>query len=544
MTLATHDNVIRYLSHWARVSPSKPALVFPRSVRPGGSIAYSQLSFEELEDRVNRLAAALASRGIGRGDAVVVMIPMSLELYTLLLALLKLAAPIVFIDPWVGIDQIKRCIALTSPKAFAGVPLIQLIGRATGALSGIPLRITARGPARFGEWQLERLIESGGPIVETTAVQADETALITFTTGSTGTPKGANRTHGFLVAQHRALSRELGLTPEDVDLPALPIFILNNLASGVTSVVPLMKPSKPAAIDPGVIVRQIQDWGVTTAVGSPAYFAPIADHCLERGLWLPTVRAVFTGGGPVPPGLLGKLRRVLPNGSAFVGYGSTEAEPVALIEAAEACDETDALSEAGHGTCVGRLAHGITARIIRRIDGPISLGARGWDDVELETGEVGELVVTGEHVGKDYYRNPEAGRENKIRDPEGILWHRMGDVAYFDAQDRLWVVGRVNNAVQRGERTLYPLQVEAIARQLPFVRHAALVGRPGARAMLVVEASEPGALWRRGTWKQAVLAHMAAQGAPVDEVRFIRRMPLDPRHNAKIDHAKLQRLLR
>lgn len=347
------------------------------------------------------------------------------------------------------------------------------------------------------------------------------------------------------MAQHRALSRELGLTPEDVDMPVLPIFILNNLASGVTSVVPLMEPSKPAAIDPRVIVRQIRDWGVTTAVGSPAYFAPLADHCLASRQELPTLRAVFTGGGPVPPGLLGKLRRVLPNGSAFVGYGSTEAEPVALIEAAEACDETDALAEAGHGTCVGRLAHGIQAKIIRRIDGPVALGPDGWSEIELEAGDVGELVVTGDHVGKDYYRNPEAVRANKIRDPDGTLWHRMGDPAYFDTQDRLWVAGRVNSVVQRGDRTLYPLQVEAIARQLPFVRHAALIGLPhpsfGERAVFVIEAT--GSLLRRREWKRVLRSHPAAHGVPADDIRFIRRMPLDPRHNAKIDHAKLRRML-
>ncbi|MNY05991.1 Long-chain-fatty-acid--CoA ligase FadD13 [compost metagenome] len=192
---------------------------------------------------------------------------------------------------------------------------------------------------------------------------------------------------------------------------------------------------------------------------------------------------------------------------------------------------------------MGRLAHGISARIIRRIDGPVSLGLQGWEAIELGPGEVGELVVTGEHVGKDYYRNPEAVLANKIRDPHGTLWHRMGDLAYFDGQQRLWVVGRVNNAVQHGDRTLYPLQVEAIARQLPFVRHAALLERPGARAMLVVAPHAPGQWWRHRAWKAALLAHMTSRGAPVDEVRFIRRMPLDPRHNAKIDHAKLRRMV-
>lgn len=542
------DNVIRYLSHWAGLFPAKPAIVFPKTLRSDGGLEYECLSFGELEDRVNRLAAALQARGLSRGDRMVVMIPMSLELYILLLALLKLAVVIVFIDPWVGLDQIKRCVALTEPKGFAGVPAVQVLGRLTGVLKTIPLRLTARGAARFGELALESLISEGGPAVETAAVEPDTTALVTFTTGSTGMPKGSNRTHGFLVAQHLALSRELQLTPADVDLPALPIFILNNLASGVTSIVPRMKPSKPSEIDPAVIVRQIQDHQVTTAVGAPAYFDPIASYCMEHRIELSSVRAVFTGGGPVPPGLLAKLRRVLPNGTAYVGYGSTEAEPVALISAQEVCDETGRHTEHGKGNCVGRLAKGIMAKIIRVVPGPVELGPEGWEGVELPHGEIGELIVTGAHVGKDYYRNPEAVKENKILAPDAVLWHRMGDVAYFDEHERLWIVGRVNNVLQREAHSIYPLQAEAIAHQLPFIEKAALLGVPdealGHRvAFIVVPHEKHWVQWlrKRKEWHLRVRAHLAANGIPVDAVIFARRLPLDPRHNTKIDYAKLHR---
>lgn len=546
--LQHQDNVIRYLSHWASRFPEKPAIVFPEAIRADGSLDYVQLSFSELESRVNRLAAALKAQGMQRGDRMVVMIPMSLELYIVLLALLKLAVIIVFIDPWVGLEQIKRCVDLTQPQAFAGTPVIQMLARLTNVLKGIPMRLTARGPARFGELALESLLGSDNPAVETAIVDPDTTALITFTTGSTGTPKGANRTHGFLVAQHLALARELQLQPSDVDLPALPIFILNNLASGVTSIVPHMKPSKPSEIEPAVIVRQIMDFQVTTAVGAPSYFNPIATYCLEQKIQLSSIRAVFTGGGPVPPGLLSKLRRILPNGTATVGYGSTEAEPVALISAQEVCESTGRATEAGRGNCVGRLAQGISAKVIQVVEGPVELGAEGWHDVECERGGIGELVVTGAHVGKDYYRNPEAVKENKILAPDGEVWHRMGDVAYFDDHDRLWIVGRVNNVLQRETRSIYPLQAEAIAHQLPFIEKAALLGIPdeevGHRVALIVVPHEKHWLsWlrKRKEWHLRVRSHLEAHGIPVDAVIFAKRLPLDPRHNSKVDYARLER---
>ena len=552
--LFAHSNVIGYLDHWAVAAPDRPAVVFPRRVRPaaetpdpvsallGVTLDYDTVTFAELSERVNRLAAALSARGLRAGDRVVVMIPMSLELYTLLLALLKLAVIIVFIDPWVGLPQIKRCIALTEPKAFAGIPMIQLLGRLSGVLSPIPMRLTARGPALPGEIRLERLLDEVHPPVPTQEVAPEDTALVTFTTGSTGVPKGANRTHGFLMAQHEALSREMGLRPGDVDLTTLPIFVLNNLASGVTSVLPKMTSAKPSEVDPRVIVRQILDHRITTAVGSPAYWKPIADFCQTHGLPLSTLRTLFTGGGPVPPGLLETLRPLMPNGEAYIGYGSTEAEPVAMITASEVCESTGARTRAGEGNCVGKPAHGIRLKVIPIVEGPVAPGPEGLASMELPAGTIGELVVTGEHVGKDYYRNPEAVRENKIRDVDGTIWHRLGDVGYLDGEGRIWLVGRVNNVIHHGRRTLYPIQVEALVYQLPFVKLAAVLNH-GDALVLAVTPVTWGDRRQRETWEEALHEHMALQGVPLDRMVFLRKMPVDPRHNVKIDYAKLKRQL-
>lgn len=538
--IVTHSNVIGYLDHWARVAPDQPAIVFPR--RRGRDFDEEAVSFAELSRRVDRLASALAARGLAPGDRVIVMIPMSLELYTLLLALLKLAVVIVFIDPWVGLPQIKRCIALTEPKAFAGIPMIQLLGRLSGVLAPIPMRLTARGRARFSEIQLESLLDEDSPPVPTREVSPETTALVTFTTGSTGVPKGANRTHGFLMAQHEALKREMGLRPGDADLTTLPIFVLNNLASGVTSVLPMRRSPKPAEVDPTLIVQQIQRHAIATAVGSPAFWKPIADYCLETGQTLPSLRTLFTGGGPVPPGLLEALIPVLPNGQAFIGYGSTEAEPVALIRADEVSTETAALTRAGRGNCVGKPAHGIRLRVIPIIEGPITPDEGGIDALSLPRGDVGELIVTGEHVGKDYYRNPEAVRENKIRDADGTIWHRLGDVGYLDESGRIWLVGRVNNLVRQGARTLYPIQVEALAQDLDFVNQAALLEHEG-RVTLAVSPSNWGDRRRRRDWEERLQAHLTLNGMPVEQVMLLRRLPVDPRHNVKIDYAKLKRRL-
>lgn len=524
-----NHNVALHLTHHARVTPDRLALVTARKLVKDGQQPYERLSFSQMEQRVNQLAHGLAERGIQPGDRVVVMIPMSIDLYILMVALLKMGAVTVFIDPWVGLQQVNRCCGLVAPKMFIGMPVAHLLRLFSANFRHIPQHVWARG----GLGRLFSIRSEPYPCYE---AGPETPALVTFTTGSSGVPKGANRTHGFLWAQHEALKVELDQRPDDVDLPAFPILLLNNLAGGVTSVLPVMKPDKPSQVNPAVIVRQIQDFGVTTASGSPAYWLPIARWCLASKTTLPTVRAVFTGGAPVPSDLLALLKQILPNGEAYVVYGSTEAEPVSRISGSEVLEETCLKTAQGLGNCVGKPAGETCVKIIRLPqppDTPIRLGDPGWAEWEVPQGEVGEIIVSGDHVGREYWKNESASQLFKIRDGDRI-WHRMGDLGYLDDQGRIWLVGRTHNVVVRAGRALYPIQIEAIANQAPGVQASALVGLPdaqlGEKAVLVVVGDPESA---RKAVEQA--------GFPIDQVAERPSLPVDPRHNAKIDYAKLKR---
>ena len=114
-------------------------------------------------------------------------------------------------------------------------------------------------------------------------------ALVTFTSGSTGEPKAAVRTHGFLLAQHAVLEESLSLAPGEVDLTTLPIFVLANLASGVTSVIPDADLRYPGRIEPGPVFEQLRQLdrtthrlvGRTRIAASPALLARLAAHTRE-----------------------------------------------------------------------------------------------------------------------------------------------------------------------------------------------------------------------------------------------------------------------
>jgi olefin beta-lactone synthetase len=581
-------NVVAILAEVARRVPSRLAL----STEDHRGGRRQRATFAELWQRIDRASAGLRRLGLGPGERAIVMIPMSIDLYVVLLALLKLGAAAVFVDPWIGWRQIAAFAVFAAPRLYAGTPRSHLLRLLSGRLRAIPLTVTAsrrlgRLPAAHTLAELEQ-DEGDGRIAP---AAAGDTALITFTSGSSGEPKGANRTHGFLLAQHRALAAEFPSRESDVDMPMFPVFALHNLASGISSVVPAMDLWRVDQVDASRILAQMAAHGVTTCTASLSFFDRVAAALADDPRQRPALRRLLSGGAPVSDAQLAAWQRALPATEIRLVYGSTEAEPVAQITAAErgclaaanaaafrltAADAAASQSTAAQlGFCVGRPGDQVQARVIRIHRGPVALGAGGWADWELPRGEIGELVVTGDHVCKDYYRNPRAMAENKIVDRGGTVWHRMGDTGWLDDAGRFWLAGRVHSTIFRAGQAVHPQLVEQAAQEAgASIRRVAAVGLPdavlGEKVVLVVEAAPaglPGALAQTSqtsqtsrasqtspappgspaeTLRHEVAHRLASRGQPVDDVILTRQpLPLDPRHRSKIDYPRLrERLLR
>jgi acyl-CoA synthetase (AMP-forming)/AMP-acid ligase II len=527
-------NVLSILRDVAERVPDRAALVMEGV---GGSA--SRITFAGLWERVDRVSTGLRRLGLEPGERAIVMIPMSIDLYAVLLGVLKMGAVAIFVDPWIGARQIAAFAGFAEPKVWIGIPKSHLLRLFDRRLRGIPITVTTGRrlgglPARRTLAELEAVPGDGG--IHPSA--SDDSALITFTSGSSGEPKGADRTHGFLLAQHRALAAELPSREEEVDMPMFPVFALNNLASGVTSVVPAMDFRRVDAVDAGGVLRQMNAHRVATCTASPPFFDRLADHLAEHPEERPPLRRVLTGGAPVSDDQLRTWRRAFSLAELLVVYGSTEAEPVAHLTAEERLAAVNDARPLTPGYCVGRPSERVEAKAIRIHDGPVELGGAGWADWELPAGAIGELVVTGEHVCRDYYRNPGAVRENKIAAPDGAVWHRMGDTGSFDSQGRFWIAGRVHSTIQRAGGLVHPQLVEQAARGGDQrIRRLAAVGLDG-RAVLVVETSAGDEL------KEDIASRLAAAGLEVDEtVLTTDPLPVDPRHNSKIDYVRLRERL-
>ncbi len=227
-------NVLTVLREVAARVPDRPALIAPAA--DGGG---RRCTFAELRDRIDQAAMGLRRLGLGPEERAIVIIPMSIELYVALLAVLQIGAVAVFVDPWIGVRQIAAFAAFAEPRAWIGVPRSHLLRLVSGALRSIPVTVTTGfrlGPLPARSTLAELEAEPGDGVIH--PVLPGSPALITFTSGSSGEPKGANRTHGFLLAQHRALAAEFPAAEGGVDMTMFPVFSLNNLAIGVTTVVP------------------------------------------------------------------------------------------------------------------------------------------------------------------------------------------------------------------------------------------------------------------------------------------------------------------
>ena len=519
-------NIVEILQRQARERPDAPAIIDVQRGRDRIT------TFAELERASAQGAALLLESGLNCGDTVLILQPMSAELYIALMALLRLGMTAMFLDPSAGREHVERCCAIRPPAALIASPRAHLLRLVSPALRRIQ-RHFSFGPYLPGTIPWNR---SGrlAPHLPITACAADAPALITFTSGSTGLPKATVRSHGFLLEQHRVLERAIHLTPGAVDLTTLPVFVLANLASGVTSLIPDADLRRPGSITAEPVLRQIGRQHPTSVVASPALLERLCAACEALGTPVRGFRYVFTGGAPVFPDHLERFAATFPHAEVVAVYGSTEAEPIAHIARREMTGDDLAAMAAGAGLLAGKPVGEIDVQVIApRWGTPLgALDAVGFSALHRPRGEAGEIVVSGGHVLKGYL-NGVGDEETKFR-VAGEVWHRTGDSGYFDDAGRLWLLGRTSAVIDDAQGVLYPFAVECAARQVPEVARAALVLRGDKRVLFV----EP----RKGARIDTDGVRKALAWARLDQVRVLAGIPLDRRHNAKVDYGRLAKI--
>ncbi|TNE48456.1 MAG: peptide synthase [Deltaproteobacteria bacterium] len=539
-------NVAAHLPKMAEQQPHMRAVVFPTGRDKEGRVSYSHYTYQQLNQTCDKIAHGLESVGIRRGTKTVLMVKPSLDFFALTFALFKVGAVPVMIDPGMGIKRMLHCLRTTEAEGFVGIPLAQALRVLSpvilpGAFKTIKSVVTVGRRLFWGGATLQNFLDQPWKPYDMATTQPEEMAAILFTTGSTGPAKGVVYTHGIFNAQVEYMRSRFGFGPGDIDLPTFPLFALFAPALGMTAIIPDMDPTKPAEVDPTKIAEAIENQGVTTMFGSPALLNRVGRYGEAHQMSFPSVRRVITAGAPVAHDNLERFRGLIAEeGQIFTPYGATESLPVAAIESREILEDTREQSAQGKGICVGKSLDGVTMRVIKISDDPIP----EWsDDLQVDQGKVGEIIVQGPVVTRRYYNLPEATQLAKIQDGDNF-WHRMGDVGWLDEQGRMWFYGRKKHRVETADGPMFTVPCEAIFNQHPKVYRSALVGlgnAPNQKPVIIVELEPEHA----STNKDQLFAELKELSQKHDHTRSIDlfmthpSFPVDIRHNAKIFREKL-----
>jgi fatty-acyl-CoA synthase len=418
--------------YWRRSRPDEVALRFGE--RP--------LTWRDVDDATDTLAAGLAERGLARGDRLGLLLGNRVEFVELCIAAWKLGAVAVpmnvrFTPPEVAfvVEHADCRLVVTEPALAAGVALVRDRQPVLDADALGDVRVT-------------------GGRVEIADTADDDAACICYTSGTTGDPKGAVLTHGSWNVASQGWAQAVQLTTADRVLLPFPLAFTGGLAVFLFTYWAGGRLVLEPGFDPDRAFDLFERERITGFFAVPVIHQTLVDHPRWAAADLSSWRVASSGGAPVPESLIHAIQaRGVP---MLQGYSLTEGSAGVTVLPAH-----DALRK------LGSAGLPVVHAEVRVVDA---------DDRPLPAGEVGEVCVRGPQVMRGYWRNPEATAE-ALRGG----WLHTGDLGRLDDDGYLFVVDRAKDMLISGGLNVYPAEIERVLAGLPGVVEVAVVGVPDAR---------------------------------------------------------------
>jgi long-chain acyl-CoA synthetase len=407
----------------------------------------TELTYSQLDGASARIAGMLKGRGIGRGDRVGVMLPNVPYFPIVYYGILRLGAVVVPMN--VLLKERETGFYLADPEAKAVFAWHEFAEAAEAGAAEAEAECITVKPGEF-----ESLVGSAEPETEIADRDADDTAVILYTSGTTGTPKGAELTHANLVRNVEVtLETLIEAGPDDVILGALPMFHSFgqtcglNVAVAAGSCLTLIP-----RFDAGKALEIIARDRATVFEGVPTMYAALLNHPERESFDVSSLRLCVSGGAALPVELLRAFEDAF--GCAILeGYGLSETSPVASF------NHPHRERKAGS---IGTPIAGVEMKLVAD------------DGSEPAEGEPGEVAIRGHNVMKGYWNRPEATAD--AIDAQG--WFKTGDVAKRDADGYFFIVDRKKDLIIRGGYNVYPREVEEVLYEHAAVAEAAVIGMP------------------------------------------------------------------
>lgn len=444
--------------------PAMPlfGLLSQAAARWPGSTAFSfghqSLTYGQLDDATDRLAAGLCDLGVRAGDKVLLLLANSLDFVVSYYGILKANGTVVSVNPLSRQTELRH--ALSDTGAATLVTCGDYYPTVQEAKSGTSLKtiiLTNAGDDQ-GVVHLKRLLESCPAVPPGFPVRPQEdVAVVVYTGGTTGLPKGVMLTHRNLVANAMQNSVWFGWNHQDAVIGVLPFYhswggctCLNSpIYSGARVII-------MPRFDAEELLATIERERATVMYGAASMFASLLNSPAMTRYDLSSLRYVKSGAMPVPDEIRARWQR-LTGVRMVLGYGLSEASP-------ETHNSPPRKVKSG---TIGIPVIDTEARIVDEESG----------EVELPAGQPGELIVRGPQVMKGYLNRPDDSRE-ALRNG----WLYTGDLAVMDEAGYFRVLDRKKETIKYKGYTIGPAEVEAVLYEHSAVMECAVVGKPDALA--------------------------------------------------------------
>ncbi len=414
-----------------------------------------RLTYAQLWAHARQYAAVLREQGVGPGDRVALLLPNTPHFPLAYYGVLALGGVCVPVHALLKAEEIEY--VLTDSGAKALVCAAPLLGEgAKGAeLAGVPV-LSVMQPEDTGVVRIDAAALSATPVDTFVPREADDTAVVLYTSGTTGRPKGAEITHlNVSMNVIASATYSFDIDENDVVLGCLPLFhtfgqtcCMNTAFFVGASVVLLPR------FDGASALQLLVDEACTIFMGVPTMYIALLEAAKTSEL-RPTLKSALSGGAALPVAVLERFGEVFGT-QVLEGYGLTETSPVATFNQVG--------FPAKPGT-VGKAIWGTECEIARaEVDERVEL---------LPTGDLGEVVVRGHNVFKGYLNKPEESEKSIV---DG--WFRTGDLGTKDADGYVTIVDRKKDMIIRGGYNVYPRDVEEVLLRHPAVGQVAVIGLP------------------------------------------------------------------
>ncbi len=421
-----------------------------------------EITWNVFNEKANRFANLLISRGVKKGDKVAILLMNCLEWLPIYFGILKTGALAVPLNFRYTSDEIKYCLDLSESDVLVFGP--EFIGRVEEIAEDISkhrlLFYVGGNCPTFAE-DYDRLTANCSSSSPDIKLSDDDDAAIYFSSGTTGFPKAILHKHMSLLHAARVEQNHHGQTKDDVFLCIPPLYHtgakmhwFGSLISGGKAV--LLRGVKPKTILEAVsnekctIVWLLVPWAQDILDAIDRGEINLADYDLDQ--W----RLMHIGAQPVPPSLIARWKKYFPNHKYDTNYGLSESIGPGCVHLG-----VDNINKVG---AIGKAGYGWETKIVDE-KGEV-----------VKRGEVGELAVKGPGVMTCYFNDPKATAE-VLKDG----WLFTGDMAQEDEDGFIFLVDRKKDVIISGGENLYPVQIEDYLRSHDAVKDAAVIGLPDKR---------------------------------------------------------------